>query len=606
MGYKANTSSSRHHALLAGMLSVLILLLTVDIYLSVLSPRSCSFFSMASQKIVTGYGFDNDNEQEGQQRIDGMTIEELLDIQHHDNRRGILFHEINELEDLNHEGDEAWDKLFPPSGGYLFLTSNETTSSSEPWGIGMFHGLHCLQMLWDTIRDLEGQLNQSDREQRHNQRHEHSHEGAGAFVNASTHYKHCFAYLAQSIACAADGTLEAPHFHYYQNGTFKNYNVDGVGTWHQCRDLSLIWKKVLESEERPLEQWDHQVGDTVQSFRDRVVIHDLPGSGIAPFLPIPTPRSGYALPLHVFLFCFRLPLLIFVCLSYFVVLQWLPIGSLGKKASLWCILGVPSLWWIDLQVDGVKRGRLASQRSRLPVANCIIASSFTSPIDPVYLAAIFDPVFTASYPNTRKVERLSLLQAILRSFAYPYVTPPPNARLVDLSDLIQKYRSRPVVVFAECTTTNGRGILPLSKSLVSVPPRTKIYPVSLRYTEADVTTPVPGSYLTFLWNLLSKPTHFIRVRVAEYVTTKSLSPSSRSHSNTSTDFFDEDEDQEPASFLVENVDKNKTSDLTRHEIDVLDYVGESLARLGRVKRVGLGVKEKQDFVNMWARQQRLR
>jgi 1-acylglycerol-3-phosphate O-acyltransferase len=249
--------------------------------------------------------------------------------------------------------------------------------------------------------------------------------------------------------------------------------------------------------------------------------------------------------------------------------------------------------------------RLASQRTRLPIANCIIASSFTSPIDPVYLAAVFDPVFTASYPNTRKVERISLLQAILRSFAYPYVAPPPNAELVDLSDLVEKYQSRPVVVFAECTTTNGRGILPLSKSLVSVPPRTKIYPVSLRYTEADVTTPVPGSYLNFLWNLLSKPTHFIRVRVAEYVTTKNPSPSPQTYS-TSTDFFDDNDDQEPASFLVENVDKDKTSDLTADEIAVLDYVGESLARLGRVKRVGLGLKEKQDFVNMWARQQRLR
>ena len=45
-----------------------------------------------------------------------------------------------------------------------------------------------------------------------------------------------------------------------------------------------------------------------------------------------------------------------MCLAYFVVLQWLPIGSLGKKASLWCILGVPSIWWIDLQVDGVRKG----------------------------------------------------------------------------------------------------------------------------------------------------------------------------------------------------------------------------------------------------------
>lgn len=80
------------------------------------------------------------------------------------------------------------------------------------------------------------------------------------------------------------------------------------------------------------------------------------GSGIAPFLPIPSEPLGLRGPLRLFLFWLRLPLFIFVTLSYFMVLQWLPIGSLGKKAALWCILGVPSIWWIDLQVDGVRKG----------------------------------------------------------------------------------------------------------------------------------------------------------------------------------------------------------------------------------------------------------
>ncbi|KAL1964934.1 hypothetical protein VTN77DRAFT_6287 [Rasamsonia byssochlamydoides] len=330
-------------------------------------------------------------------------------------------------------------------------------------------------------------------------------------------------------------------------------------------------------------------------FRDR-------GSGIAPFLPIPAQPSGLYLPLHIFLFCFRLPLLVTVCLSYFLVLQWLPIGSLGKKASLWCILGIPSLWWIDLQVDGVKRGSLAKQhRDRLPGGSSIIASSFTSPIDAVYLAAIFDPVFTASYPNTSKVEHLSLFQAILRSFSYPEVKPRPNARLVDLSTLLAKYPNRPVVIFPECTTTNGRGVLPLSRSLVAVPPGTKIYPVSVRYTPADVTTPIPGSYFTFLWNLLSKPTHCIRVRIAECVVSNKGSSSddattARTSSTYASNYLDTD--------TLLGDDAN--SDLTREQKAVLDYVGEALARLGRVKRVGLGVQEKQDFVSMWMKTKKRR
>lgn len=44
--------------------------------------------------------------------------------------------------------------------------------------------------------------------------------------------------------------------------------------------------------------------------------------------------------------------------------------------------------------------------------------------------------------------------------------------------------------------------------------------------------------------------------------------------------------------------------LTGPEIKVLDKVGEALARLGRVKRVGLGIREKSDFVKAWAKQRR--
>ena len=80
------------------------------------------------------------------------------------------------------------------------------------------------------------------------------------------------------------------------------------------------------------------------------------GSGIAPFLPVKTQSSSIFFPFHIFLFLIRLPILISVTLSYFLILQWLPIGSLGKKASLWTILGIHGIWWIDLQIDGVKKG----------------------------------------------------------------------------------------------------------------------------------------------------------------------------------------------------------------------------------------------------------
>ncbi|KAI9872053.1 MAG: hypothetical protein M1830_002118, partial [Pleopsidium flavum] len=246
-------------------------------------------------------------------------------------------------------------------------------------------------------------------------------------------------------------------------------------------------------------------------YRDR-------GSGIAPFFPIPTESSGIYLPLHIFLFLFRLPLLVTVAVSYFFFLQWLPIGSLGKKACLWSILGVPGVWWIDLQIDGVRKGSLARHhKARLPQPSSIIVSSLTSPIDALYLAAIFDPIFTASFPSTRQVQRISLFQALLRAFSYPQQNPSPNTPLTDLRQLLKEHPNRAIAVFPECTTTNGRGILQFSPSLLTTPPTTKIFPISLRYTPGDITTAVPGVYLSFLWNLLSKPTHCIRVRIAESV-----------------------------------------------------------------------------------------
>jgi 1-acylglycerol-3-phosphate O-acyltransferase len=231
----------------------------------------------------------------------------------------------------------------------------------------------------------------------------------------------------------------------------------------------------------------------------------------------------------------------------------------------------------------------------------LIASSFTSPIDCLYLATIFDPIFTASYPSTRLVERISLFRAIIRALAPPQSKPSPFAKLVPLGTLLKENPDSSIVVLPECTSTNGRGILPFSPSLLTAPPKTKIFPLSLRYTPADITTPVPGGYLSFLWNLCSRPTHCIRVRIADAVyNTSSSEVRQKAKNNTfDTNYFDEMQDSlSSADTLVSNGDGGP---LDGEERKWLDRIGEDLARLGRVKRVGLGVKEKQDFVKAWTK-----
>ncbi|KIW02370.1 hypothetical protein, variant [Verruconis gallopava] len=330
------------------------------------------------------------------------------------------------------------------------------------------------------------------------------------------------------------------------------------------------------------------------------------GSGIAPFFPIAPTPSGIYLPLHVFLFCVRVPLLFAFSITYFVLFSWLPVNSLVKKAALWTMLGIPGIWWVDLQIDGVRRGSLAQHQHRLPKPGTVIASSFTSPIDCLYLAAIFDPVFTASYPNTRLVEQISLFHAIVRALLGPQLAPAKTAKLVSLATLLKENPDSSIVVLPECTTSNGRAILPFSPSLLTTPPKTKIFPINLRYTPADITTPIPGAYLTFLWDLCSRPTHCIRVRIAEavYNTAPDAKPVAARSNSYETSFFDEMQAGSTLSSSDTLVSSNG-DELSHEERKVLDRVAEDLARLGRVKRVGLGVAEKIDFMKVWSKTRKI-
>lgn len=330
------------------------------------------------------------------------------------------------------------------------------------------------------------------------------------------------------------------------------------------------------------------------------------GSGITPFFPVKSQPAGLYLPIYIFLFALKLPFFFTVATSYFLFLQWIPLGSLAKKAMLWMILGIPCIWWIDLQIDGVRKGSLAKGNAqRVPSPSSIIASSFTSPIDALYLAAIFDPIFTVSYPHTRQVQYISLLGAIFRALYPPQEYPPPGAKLTDLKTLVAEHPQRVIVVFPECTTTNGRGILPFSPSLLSAPPTTKIFPVNLRYTPPDITTPVPGEYISFIWNLLSQPTHCIRVRIAEviYNTAKPTEPVAEKKERYLTNFLDTLGDDSAMTSSTDTLTSiaEQNGEVNAEEKRILDKVGEALARLGRVKRVGLTVKDKVAFVEVWSK-----
>ncbi|KAI1114248.1 hypothetical protein F5Y14DRAFT_415174 [Nemania sp. NC0429] len=318
-------------------------------------------------------------------------------------------------------------------------------------------------------------------------------------------------------------------------------------------------------------------------YRDR-------GSGIAPFLPVTTPASVPARIIGLWLLAFRLPLFVVYGAVYFLLLDYLPLPAFLRKLQLWTLLAIPGIWWVDLQLDGVKRGSLYQQPpSRFPRERAVIAAQFTSPIDALYLAAIFDPIFVLSYPETRKVKQVSLFRAVALALAPPTIAV-PRTGLTTISAILEQNPHRIVAVFPEMTTTNGKAILPFSPSLLSSPADVSIFPVSLRYTPPDITTPIPGAWWPFLWNLLSKPTHYIRVRVAEGVTNTSVATNGLTHPEMSAE-----------ALATAREDKDH---LTPEEQRIMYHIGETLARLARNKLVGLTIVDKISFIEAWSKGQK--
>lgn len=239
---------------------------------------------------------------------------------------------------------------------------------------------------------------------------------------------------------------------------------------------------------------------------------------------------------------------------------------------------------------------------KMPGPGSIIASSLSSPLDIIYLAAIFDPIFTQSFPGSRKVKQISMEAAVVSCFCFPC----PAEDLVDISELMRNNPNRVIIVFPETTTSNGRGILRLSPSLLSADPDQRIIPISLKWSPADVVTPIPGwiEVPRFLWKLCSRQTHCIRTRVGHALTLNeaqrpppkeaaSREARGRQQKNAyDTNFFDS---LQPEG----NGDVIDPDGTTIAEQRALNLIAEELARLGRVKTLELGLEEKVPFVNAW-------
>ena len=200
---------------------------------------------------------------------------------------------------------------------------------------------------------------------------------------------------------------------------------------------------------------------------------------------------------------------------------------------------------------------------------------------------------------------VGLLGAIMAAFAPPSgptSSSPESSAIVattTLAELCKKYGdTRIIAVFPEATTTNGRGVLRFAPCLDTLHGDVEIFPVSLRYSPADVTTPVPGTYGYTLFALLARPTHCIRVRIGEVLRNDSSDDrGGEEFAGDSSDTVTDGLNGGGSGGRGEKEGMDKQSRLSERG-------AEALARIARSKRLNLGVKEKMAFVEAWSRNKR--
>ncbi|KAI0638280.1 hypothetical protein C8Q77DRAFT_1242705 [Trametes polyzona] len=370
------------------------------------------------------------------------------------------------------------------------------------------------------------------------------------------------------------------------------------------------------------------------AFRD-------PGTGIQPFLR-PVPPSGSELlataisPLGYALGAVKTILVLALALVYAVLVQglclvFLPIPPLHRAVTrvLTAVLSrlallLVGLYWIPVEVVQRKRGRTApAKESWNPRAGDLIVSNWASWIEVLWLAFRFNPIFVLpvcetlelpaalpptsspisrtpgrrtgtgsaaiSSPSTRApipripvlgFRRVSLLSIIASTGRLPLTA--ADAKPENL-EAIRSKADRPVVVFPECTTSNGRALLRFGEVFgqVKLPvTRYKVFVMCVRYDPPTAFAPtlshsIPSGFL----NPLS---HVFRLASALAPLTVSIRLLAPSEAPSSGSFL-------LSEFLTGGV----------YADELAECCAALIAQIGRVKRVGLGWEDKAAFLELY-------
>ncbi|KAN0097350.1 hypothetical protein V8E55_001796 [Tylopilus felleus] len=366
------------------------------------------------------------------------------------------------------------------------------------------------------------------------------------------------------------------------------------------------------------------------AFRD-------PGTGIQPFLS-PVPPSEHALfssllaPVRVTFAVLRTLVVIVIAVLHFILVNALcallipipPLRRLVEGASTITLsrlaLYVLGFLWIPEEQVARKRGNL-SDTNWSPKAGDMIVSNWSSWIDILWLAYRFNPIFvlpvadetnpptsstrdgeTISYRPGRKTgtgsaaistptrtisprspirgfRRVSLLTMVQATGGTP--KSPLSGSFTSLEDIRQS-AERPVVVFPECTTSNGRGLLRFARVFegYSVPVKKyNVFIMCTRYNlptifQPSLTHPIPSFTFNPLYHLFTIATSLSPQAMSVRMLPLSESPSSQL-------------------FMVSEVVPDLAVDTLSEVCAVL------IARIGKMKRIGFGWEDKVSFLGLY-------
>ncbi|KAF8211208.1 hypothetical protein K438DRAFT_1663624 [Mycena galopus ATCC 62051] len=364
-----------------------------------------------------------------------------------------------------------------------------------------------------------------------------------------------------------------------------------------------------------------------------------PGTGVQPFLPLVAPPPNLLVKLSV-PFAFLVGalrtavvlvlLLVHLILVHVVSIIFIPIPVLHRlvthiftaltaRLSLF-VLGV---FWISVENVTRKRGRgVKDIETWRPRAGDIIVSNWTSWVEILWLAFRFNPIFVLpvaqSDPSsatpaltseaishtpgrrtgtgsakiaatsrgvTARLPILGFSQVSLVSmlrwtgFAPPFGSTKAGGPHQSLED-IRRLAGRPVVVFPECTTSNGRALLRFADVFQQKVP-VRGYNVFVMCVRYDPPTRFAATIAHSIPTALNPLSHVFSVAASlapQAVSIRLLAPSESPGSQL---------------FLTSEV-------LTGNETDQLaDACGVLIAQIGKMKRTGMGWEDKTSFLQLF-------